>query len=166
MTYRPASLVERLLAPWHRFSAVSAAGGIVLFAAALLALVWANSPWAAAYHHLWETPVRLTLGGATVASTVHHVINDGLMAVFFFLVGLEIKREVLAGELSSLRSAALPLVGALGGMLAPALIYAAFNVGAPALRGWGVPMATDIAFALGVLALLGTRVPVGLKVPI
>jgi len=157
-------LIERVLAPFVSFAHTASASGIVLLIATAIALGWANSPWAESYHHLWELTVGVTLAGTTVQTTLHHLINDGLMAVFFFVVGLEIKREVLAGELSTLRSAALPMVAALGGMVVPAAIYAALNAGGPGLPGWGVPMATDIAFALGVLALLGDRVPTGLKV--
>ena len=136
----------------------------MLLVATVIALVWANSPWADVYHQLWEMPLTLGIGARVVRSTLHHLINDGLMAVFFFLVGLEIKREMLAGELKSLRTAALPMVAALGGMVVPAALYALVDAGGPGAAGWGVPMATDIAFALGVLALLGDRVPVGLKV--
>jgi NhaA family Na+:H+ antiporter len=157
-------LVERLLAPFRRFASTASAGGIVLLAATAVALVWANSPAAESYHHLWETPLTLGVGEWSARWTLHHLINDGLMAVFFFVVGLEIKREILAGELKTLRTASLPMVAALGGMVVPALIYAAINRGGPGAAGWGVPMATDIAFALGVLALLGDRVPTGLKV--
>ena len=164
MTPARTSFIDRISAPWYRFTAQPVAGGMVLFGAAIVALVWANSPWSDSYHHLWETRVAVTLGGQQIAGSLHQLINDGLMVIFFFLVGLEIKREVIAGELSSLRSAALPLVGAVGGMVVPARLYAAFNAGTPAARGWGVPMATDIAFALGVLAFLGKRVPIGLKV--
>ncbi|HEX6558922.1 MAG TPA: Na+/H+ antiporter NhaA, partial [Longimicrobiales bacterium] len=159
-----ASLVERLLAPFRHFASTASAGGIVLLVATSVALVWANSPWADVYHHLWETPLRLGIGGWTAQWSAHHFINDGLMAVFFFVVGLEIKREMSAGELQSARTAALPMMAALGGMLVPAAIYAAINRGGAGAAGWGIPMATDIAFALGVLALLGERVPVGLKV--
>ncbi|MDQ3951237.1 MAG: Na+/H+ antiporter NhaA [Gemmatimonadota bacterium] len=157
-------LVEKLLAPFRRFAATASAGGIVLLAATAVALVWANSPWSESYHQLWETAVTLGVADWTLRTDLHHVINDGLMAVFFFVVGLEIKREVLAGELASLRRAALPMVGALGGMVVPASLYALVNAGGSGASGWGVPMATDIAFALGVLALLGDRVPTGLKV--
>ena len=157
-------LVERMLAPFRRFASAQSAGGIVLLAATAIALGWANSPWAESYHHLWELPIGGTFGTASFRTTLHHLINDGLMAVFFFLVGLEIKREMIAGELASLRTASLPMIAALGGMVVPAAIYALVNVGGPGMPGWGVPMATDIAFALGVLALLGNRVPTGLKV--
>jgi NhaA family Na+:H+ antiporter len=157
-------LVERVLAPFRRFTHTQSASGIILLATTAIALGWANSPWAESYHHLWELPIGGTLGAASFRTTLHHLINDGLMAVFFFLVGLEIKRETIAGELASLRTASLPMIAALGGMVVPAAIYAMVNGGGPGAAGWGVPMATDIAFALGVLALLGDRVPVGLKV--
>jgi NhaA family Na+:H+ antiporter len=159
-----APLVDRVLAPFRRFTRMQSASGIVLLAATAIALGWANSPWAESYHHLWELPIGGTVGGASFRTTLHHLINDGLMAVFFFLVGLEIKREMIAGELVSLRTASLPMIAALGGMVVPAAIYAMVNGNGPGAAGWGVPMATDIAFALGVLALLGDRVPVGLKV--
>jgi NhaA family Na+:H+ antiporter len=136
----------------------------VLLGCALLALFWANSPWSASYFALWKTPISLSTGNFALEMSLGHFINDGLMALFFLLVGLEIKREILVGELSSLRQASLPLVAAVGGMVVPASFYALFNLGSPTLRGWGTPMATDIAFALGVLALLGNRVPTSLKV--
>ena len=136
----------------------------MLLVATAIALVWANSQWADAYHHIWETPLQIGIGGWRAEWSAHHFINDGLMAVFFFVVGLEIKREMVAGELKSVRTAALPMVAALGGMVVPAAIYAVMNRGGPGMSGWGVPMATDIAFALGILALLGNRVPIGLKV--
>jgi Na+:H+ antiporter, NhaA family len=132
--------------------------------ATAVALVWANSPWRDSYHHLWEAPLTLGIGSWSAQWTLHHFINDGLMVVFFFLVGLEIKREMLAGELKTVRSASLPMIAAFGGMVVPAGLYAIINRGGPGAAGWGVPMATDIAFALGVLALLGKRIPTGLKV--
>ena len=157
-------MVERVLAPVHRFMASAPAGGIVLLVCAAIAMAWANSPWAHSYHALWETPLTLAIGASGAQLTLHQVINDGLMAVFFFLVGLEIKREVLVGELASLRHAALPVSAALGGMVVPALLFTAVNGGGEGSAGWGIPMATDIAFALGVLALLGDRVPASLRV--
>jgi NhaA family Na+:H+ antiporter len=163
-TEKDAPLVERVLAPFRRFAHTASASGIVLLAATAIALGWANSPWAESYHHLWELPIGGTFGAASFRTTLHHLINDGLMAVFFFVVGLEIKREMLAGELASLRTASLPMIAALGGMVVPAALYAMLNVGGAGSPGWGVPMATDIAFALGVLALVGDRVPTGLKV--
>jgi Na+:H+ antiporter, NhaA family len=129
-----------------------------------IALIWANSPWALQYTRLWETSIELGFGGARFGMSLLQWVNDGLMAVFFLLVGLEIKREIVLGELSSKRKAALPIFAALGGMVVPALIYAALNMGKAGAKGWGIPMATDIAFALGVLALLGNRVPFALKV--
>jgi Na+:H+ antiporter, NhaA family len=153
-----------LLRPVQRFIELEAASSLLLLFCAVVALVWANSRFADAYFHLWETPVGITVGGWSLTETLHHWINDGLMAIFFFVIGLEIKREVLVGELASPRRAALPLAAALGGMIVPAAIYSAFNAGSPALRGWGIPMATDIAFALGVLTLLGSRAPLALKV--
>ena len=152
--------ISRVLYPLTAFMRAEAAGGIVLIGCALAALVWANSPWAGAYTALWAT--EITVG--PLSETLLHWINDGLMAVFFFVVGLEIKREVLVGELASLRQAALPIAAALGGMVVPAAIYTAINLGGAGLAGWGIPMATDIAFALGVLALLGRRAPTSLKV--
>jgi NhaA family Na+:H+ antiporter len=157
-------LIERVLAPFQRFAETESASGIVLLACTAVALAWANSPWAASYEHLWRTEASIGVGSLAARSTLHHVINDGLMAVFFFLVGLEIKREMLAGELASFRRAALPIAGALGGMIIPAALYVSLNAGRAGAAGWGVPMATDIAFALGVLALLGDRVPGGVRV--
>jgi len=157
-------LIERILQPFAQFAHTASAGGIVLLVCTVIALVWANSPWAASYHGLWELELAVDAGPIAVRSTLHHLINDGLMVVFFFLVGLEIKREVRIGELASFRRAALPAAAALGGMVVPAALYAALNLGGPGSAGWGIPMATDIAFALGVLALLGNRVPAGLKV--
>jgi NhaA family Na+:H+ antiporter len=153
-----------LMRPFQRFFALEASGSLVLLFCTAAALVWANSMFASSYEHLLETYVSLGWGNTSLSLTVHHWINDGLMAVFFFVIGLEIKREALVGELSSARKAALPIAAAIGGMVVPALVYVAFNAGSPALRGWGVPMATDIAFALGVLALLGSRVPAALRV--
>jgi Na+:H+ antiporter, NhaA family len=141
-----------------------AAGGVVLMVAAVVALVWANSPWRAAYAALWETPLVIQLGRFGIEADLRHWVDDGLMTLFFLVVGLEIKRELVDGELRTWRRAALPVVAAAGGMAVPALIYAAANAGGPGSPGWGVPMATDIAFALGVLALLGSRVPAALKV--
>jgi len=153
-----------LISPVERFLAIEAASGILLLAAAALALAWANSPWQGSYQALWHTPIGLRLGPWQFERDLHFWINDGLMVIFFFVVGLEIRRELHAGELSEPRRAALPAFAALGGMIAPALIYLAFNGGTPAAAGWGVPMATDIAFAVGVLALLGKRCRPALRV--
>jgi NhaA family Na+:H+ antiporter len=148
----------------REFARNEAAGGLFLFACAVIALLWANSPWHDAYDDLWNAHVTLGTVQFHLDESLRHWVNDGLMTVFFFVVGLEIKRELLAGELASPRRAALPAIAALGGVLVPASIYAAINAGHPGADGWGVPMATDIAFALGVLAILGDRVPFGLKV--
>jgi NhaA family Na+:H+ antiporter len=148
----------------REFLREEAAGGLALMAAAALALVWANSPWRDAYEALWTRELALPPGRPAVEADLRHWVNNGLMTLFFLVVGLEIKRELVAGELASWRKAALPVVAAAGGMALPALIYAAANAGRPGAPGWGVPMATDIAFALGVLALLGPRVPAALKV--
>jgi Na+:H+ antiporter, NhaA family len=160
----PPPLIEHLLRPFQRFAATESSGGIVLLICTVVALVWANSPWADSYHALWETSLTIGAGSHVLTLSLHHWINDGLMAVFFFLVGLEIKREMLVGELASARHAALPIAGAIGGMLLPAALYAALNATGTGAPGWGIPMATDIAFAIGVLALLGPRVPLPLKV--
>lgn len=154
---------SRFVRPVLRFTEIEAAGGIALLAAALAALVWANSPWAPAYEALWETPLSIDLGLLRIEESLREGVNDGLMAIFFFVIGLEIKRELVAGELRDRRTAALPALAALGGMVAPAIIYLAVSGGGEAARGWGIPMATDIAFSLGVVALLGNRVPVGAK---
>ena len=150
--------------PALRFMAVEAAGGTVMLIAAIVALVWANSPWRGGYEALWETPLQIALGDvADIDLTLRDWVNDGLMAIFFLVVGLEIKRELVTGELREGRAAALPAVAAVGGMVVPALIYLAFTAGHPGSKGWGIPMATDIAFAVGVLSLLGRRVPAGAK---
>ena len=134
---------------FQRFFRTETVGGLVLLAFGLAALVIANSPLAEAYDHLWELPLILKISDHQLSLTLHEWINDGLMAVFFLLVGLEIKRELLAGELSSVRQAALPIACAIGGMVVPAAIYLMFNFGGSGSHGWGIPMATDIAFALG-----------------
>jgi NhaA family Na+:H+ antiporter len=157
--------IERLIKPFALFAKQASAGGIVLLACAVIALLWANSPLGEYYFRLWSTPVEVRFGNLIdIDKPLLLWINDGLMAVFFFLVGMEIKRELLVGELRSPRKAMLPMAAAVGGMVVPALIYASLNWGTPEIRGWGIPMATDIAFALGALALLGTRAPLALKV--
>src|SRR5277367_4786657 len=153
---RPRSMLER-------FVHSETSGSILLFAATVAALVWANSSWSASYFALWKLPLQL--GRRPLLSMdLHHWIDDGLMVLFFLVVGLEIKRETVKGELSSFRQAALPIMAALGGMILPALIYLAFNHSGIGVAGWGMPMATDIGFALGVLALLGKRIPSSLRV--
>jgi NhaA family Na+:H+ antiporter len=159
------SFLPRLIArPLRTFLNTEAAGGSVLLAATAAALVLANSPFAESYESLWRTDLRIALGTFEVAQDARHWVNDGLMALFFFVVGLEIKRELVAGELNDVRKAIIPVVAAAGGMAAPALVYLVFNVGGAGAAGWGIPMATDIAFAVGVLALLSNRIPSGLKV--
>jgi NhaA family Na+:H+ antiporter len=154
---------SRLPAPLAEFLHLEAAGGIVLVAATVVALVWANSPWQDAYQTLWSTPLDISLGSHSLDLTLQEWVNDGLMAIFFFVVGLEIKRELVEGELKDPRRAALPAIAAVGGMVAPALIYLAITAGGEGTNGWGIPMATDIAMAVGVLSLLGTRVRPSLK---
>ena len=159
-----ATPVERLVRTFQEFARLEASGGILLIGCTVVALVWANSPWSGSYFHLWHTDPTFGFAGSLLSKPLHFWINDGLMALFFLLVGLEIKRETLVGELASFRKAALPIAAALGGMVVPAVFYFLFNRGGPGASGWGIPMATDIAFALGVLALLGDRAPTSLKV--
>ena len=154
----------QLLYPFQEFIKLQASGGILLLLSTVVALVWANSPWSDSYFNLWHTKLTVGIGGFVLNKDLLHWINDGLMAMFFFVVGLEIKREFLVGELASPKQAALPIAAAVGGMIVPAILYLALNAGKAGASGWGIPMATDIAFALGVLALLGKRVPVALKV--
>ncbi|HJQ77951.1 MAG TPA: Na+/H+ antiporter NhaA [Acidimicrobiia bacterium] len=154
---------KTFIRPFVRFSEIEASSGIALLIAAVVALIWANSGWSATYFSLLEQRLTVDFLGFHLDESVLHLINDGLMTVFFFVVGLEIKREMVHGDLRDPRSAALPVMGALGGMVVPALIYLFFNAGTAAAHGWGVPMATDIAFAVGVVALLGSRVPPGAK---
>ncbi len=153
-----------LIDPLSRFINKSTTGGVVLFLSAVVALILANSPLKDAYHHFWQHEFALSFDTFVVSNNLHHWVNDGLMAIFFFVVGLELKREMIAGELSRPKNAILPLMAALGGMIFPAAIYLIFNHDSAAVGGWGIPMATDIAFALGILYLLGDRVPVSLKV--
>lgn len=161
-----AKIVRPLVRPFAEFFRREAAGSIVLLISAIAALVLANSGWGFARHFpgVWDEHLRIELNGMVLNKSLLHWINDALMAVFFLIVGLEIKREALEGELSTMRQAALPIAGALGGMLMPALLFTLFNRGTPTAGGWGIPMATDIAFALAALQLLGPRVPLGLKV--
>ena len=162
---RPTRPIDRLLSPINAFTRIEAAGGLMLLICTAIALIWANSAWAESYEHLWHLKMKIGIGDwAPKPMSLHHFVNDGLMAIFFFVVGLEIKREILVGELSSFKKAAVPIAAAIGGMVVPALIYVGFNVGGDGLHGWAIPMATDIAFALGIIAMLGTRVPASLKV--
>lgn len=161
-SHRP---IDRLLAPFHQFARIEAAGGILLLLCTAIALIWANSSaWGQSYHDLWHTCITVTIGGYQISESLAHWVNDGLMAIFFFVVGLEIKRELMVGELATVRQAAIPIAAAIGGMVAPALVFVAFNLGQETVRGWAVPAATDIAFALGAMALLGKRVPLSLKI--
>ena len=154
---------QHFLQPLRDFVHNQASSGIVLLASAVVALVWANSPWSDTYYDFWHTEVAFEVGAFHISYDLAHWINDGIMVIFFFVVGLEIKRELIVGELSSVRQAALPMIAAVGGMAVPALIYTAFNFNSEGAVGWGIPMATDIAFALGILALVGSRVPLALK---
>ena len=160
----PRTVAAKLLTPVQEFIRTESASGVLLIAAAALAFAWANSPWAASYFGMLDIPFGVGFGAWSLQKPLLLWVNDLLMAGFFFVIGLEIKREILVGELAGWQRASLPAAGALGGMIVPALIYVSLNLEEPAIRGWGVPMATDIAFALGVLALLGQRVPLNLKV--
>jgi len=154
---------RRVIRPLQEFLRASTSGGILLVAAAIVALVWANSPFADGYVRLWGTRVSLGVGDWTVTEILRDWVNDGLMSLFFLVAGLEIKRELLIGELSDLRTAILPAIAAVGGMTVPALMYLAMNAGGPGARGWGIAMPTDIAFTLGILALAVRNAPAGLR---
>lgn len=153
-----------LVEPFRRFFRLQSAGGIVLLAATIIALSWANSPFFSSYVRLWETHLAIGYGSYQINKELIHWVNDGLMAIFFLLVGLEIKRELVTGELSDRRRATLPVVAAIGGMIVPAGIFILATRGTPVVGAWGIPMATDIAFALGALAALGSRIPTSLRV--
>ena len=145
--------------PIARFLHIEASGGLILVVAAAVALVWVNSPWDASYASLWSTEIGIDIGGHVLVEDLRHWVNDGLMALFFFVIGVEIKAELTTGDLRHPARAAIPVIGAIGGMVVPALLYLFVNGGGEVGGGWGIPMATDVAFALGVLALLGSRVP-------
>ena len=165
MKQRNGKLVSVMSETFNDFFHSSTSGGIVLLVSTAIALLWANSAWSDGYFALWEENLFIGVGSVSLSKTLLHWINDGLMVIFFFFVGLEIKREILVGELSSFKNALLPIIAALGGMIGPAFIYLMFNSSYPeSSHGWGIPMATDIAFALGILALLGDRIPPGLKI--
>ncbi|MAK52877.1 MAG: Na+/H+ antiporter NhaA [Acidimicrobiaceae bacterium] len=162
-------LARRVGKPVRRFLHVEASGGVVLLLAAIAALVWANSPWSDSYYNFWHTDFELVIGSYHMGGESHHLtletlVNDALMAIFFFVVGLEIKRELVSGQLKDPKAAALPVIAAIGGMVFPAVVYVAFNSSGDAASGWGIPMATDIAFAVGVISLLGDRIGRPLKV--
>ncbi len=156
-------LAKNFVRPFVRFTRVEASSGIVLLVAAVAAIIWANSGASESYFSILEEHLSVTVGGFHLEESILEIINDGLMAIFFFVVGLEIKRELVLGDLRDRKAAALPVMAALGGMIFPALIYFFINIGTDAAHGWGIPMATDIAFAVGVVALLGSRVPPGAK---
>ncbi|MBU2527299.1 MAG: Na+/H+ antiporter NhaA [Bacteroidetes bacterium] len=153
-----------LIGPITRFISNSTTSGIILFVSAILALIIANSPLKDAYHNFWENTFTIGFSDFVISKSLHHWINDGLMSIFFFVIGLELKREIMAGELSKPKDAILPIFAGLGGMVIPALLYLSFNLDGASSSGWGIPMATDIAFALGILYMLGDKVPLSLKV--
>jgi NhaA family Na+:H+ antiporter len=161
---RAQRFAERAFATLDRFLHIEAVSGVILLLAAAIALIWANSPFAHSYHNLWHLPLSVGLGDFVYSQSLHFWINDGLMTVFFLVVGMEIRREIHEGALSDIDQAALPVAAAFGGVAVPALIYLALNAEAPRIQGWAVPTATDIAFAVGVLALLGRSVPGNLRV--
>lgn len=156
--------IDKFTEPVSKFIHQEHTSGIVLFISVLAAIIWVNSPFAHSYHQVWDIKISLGFGGYVLDHPLHLWINDGLMAVFFFVIGLELKREFMAGELSTLKKASLPMVAALGGMLVPALIYFFINKGTNAEHGWGIPMATDIAFALALLSIAGKQIPSSVKV--
>jgi NhaA family Na+:H+ antiporter len=157
-------LSDQIVKPFYRFFEKEASSSLLLIVATLLALAWANSGWEDWYNDLLHSNVSIAFGHTVISKSLLHWVNDGLMALFFFAVGLEIKRELLVGELSTARKAIFPVIAAAGGMLVPAAIFAAFNRGTPSAAGWGIPMATDIAFALGAVAIFGSRLPIGLRI--
>ncbi|MGB7117043.1 MAG: Na+/H+ antiporter NhaA, partial [Anaerolineales bacterium] len=159
---KPLGVKVRLI--FQEFARIEASGGIILLICAILALLWANSQWAEYYYQLWATDFGITFGDFSFTHHLLEWVNNGLMVIFFFVVGLEIKRELTTGELANLKRAMLPIMAAIGGMLVPAGTYLLLNAGNPGMPGWGIPMATDIAFTLGIMALLGSRVPLSLKI--
>lgn len=161
---RAQQMAERAFANLERFLHIEAVSGIVLLVVAISALIWANSPAADSYEALWHTPLSFGIGTTVISQSLHFWINDGLMTIFFLVVGMEIRREIHEGALSSLRQATLPMAAALGGVAVPAMLYLVFNHQAPQQNGWAVPTATDIAFAVGVLALLGKSIPSNIRV--
>ncbi|GFE87762.1 Na+/H+ antiporter NhaA [Steroidobacter agaridevorans] len=160
----PQILAERFFAALERFLHIEAVSGIVLLLAAAAALGWANSPWAASYEHVWHTPISISIGTSAFSQSLHFWINDGLMTIFFLVVGMEIRREIHEGTLSTAALASLPVAAAVGGVVVPALIYLAINSDPALQHGWAIPTATDIAFAVGVLALLGRSIPGSIRI--
>jgi len=157
-------VADQILRPAQQFFDKEASSSILLISATAIALIWVNSSIGETYHSFWHIQISFTFGHFHISKTLLHWVNDGLMSLFFFTVGLEIKREILVGELATPKKALLPVIAALGGMIVPALIYAALNVGLPTIHGWGIPVATDIAFALGAVAVFGRKLPVGLRI--
>lgn len=157
-------VLKLVVSQFQRFTQFETSEGILLLVCAVIALIWVNSAWGESYDHFWHTELSFAVPGASVTRSLLHWINDGLMVLFFLVVGMEIKREILIGELSSVKKASLPVIAAVGGMVMPAIIYVLLNKGTEGAPGWGIPMATDIAFSLGVLTLLGKRIPLQLKV--
>jgi len=157
-------VADQILRPAQQFFNKEASSSILLISATVIALIWINSNVGETYHRFWHTEISFTFGHFHISKTLLHWVNDGLMSLFFFTVGLEIKREILVGELATPKKALLPVIAALGGMIVPGLIYAALNVGSPTIHGWGIPVATDIAFALGAVAVFGRNLPVGLRI--
>jgi NhaA family Na+:H+ antiporter len=158
------SPIDKLISPVNRFIQLEYTSGIVLLMSVIIAIVWVNSPFSASYHHLWGINFTIGFDNSTLTHSLHSWVNDGLMAVFFFVIGLELKREFMAGELSSVSKASLPMMAALGGMLIPAAIYYLINKGSSTANGWGIPMATDIAFALALLSVAGKHIPSSVKI--
>lgn len=164
MTPENKTPIEKIIAPVSKFIHLEYTSGIVLLISVVIAIVWANSSYSESYHHVWEIDFSLAFGENILSKPLHIWINDGLMAIFFFVIGLELKREFMDGELSSLKKASMPMAAALGGMLVPALIYTLINMNSGAGHGWGIPMATDIAFALALLSMAGKNIPTSVKI--
>lgn len=161
---KPKKVIKSIVSPFQQFIDLEASSGILLLLTSIVAMAWANSPWSESYFHLRETKISLAVADFQISNSLVHWINDGLMAIFFFVVGCEIKREVMAGELSTPRKASLPFMAAIGGMVVPVALFLFLNNTPGATKGWGVPMATDIAFSIGILSLLGNRVTLGMSV--
>ncbi|PWJ57357.1 NhaA family Na+:H+ antiporter [Dyadobacter jejuensis] len=158
------SPIDHIVRPVSKFIHQEFTGGIILFIQVVVAIIWVNSAFSESYHHLWANELGVELGPYTFKQSLHVWINDGLMALFFFVIGLELKREFSSGELSTLQKASLPMMAALGGMVVPAAVYILININTPSVHGWGIPMATDIAFALAILSLAGKNIPNAVKV--
>ncbi|MEE8467114.1 MAG: Na+/H+ antiporter NhaA, partial [Planctomycetota bacterium] len=160
----PGAPIQKIVGPLTRFMHIEAASGVVLLIATCVALVLANTGASQAFLGFWQTQVGFRFGGFEFQHSLKHLINDGLMAIFFFVIGLEVKREIVVGELRDMRRAALPIAAAIGGMVVPAALYFSLQIGQPGQGGWGIPMATDIAFVVGCMAILGSRVPPALRI--